>query len=309
MQTVAPIKNKIVPHLWFDQEAEEAAVFYTSMLPDSAIKQVTTLSGVPTPGGNAITVAFALAGHEFMAINAGPHFKINPSISFFLNFDPAHDKRADEHIAIVWEQLAADGIVLMPFDRYPFAARFGWVQDRYGVSWQLILADPAGEPRPFIVPALLFVGEVAGRAEEAIDFYTSVFGDAKRGNTSRYPAGSEPDREGTLMFADFMLEGQWFAAQDSAYPHDFAFNEAISFLVNCDTQAEIDYYWERLSAVPEAEQCGWLKDKFGVSWQIVPRIMNTMMASGDSAQLVRLTQAFLTMKKFDIETLLRAFAR
>ena len=87
---------------------------------------------------------------------------------------------------------------------------------------------------------------------------------------ARYGKGQEPDKEGTIMFTDFALGGQWFAAMDSARTHDFAFNEAISLLIPCETQDEIDYYWKRLSADPKAEQCGWLKDKFGLSWQAWP---------------------------------------
>ncbi len=109
------------------------------------------------------------------------------------------------------------------------------------------------------------------------------------------------------MFADFMIENQWFAAADSAHEHHFAFNEAISFIVHCDDQEEIDYYWERLSAVPEAEQCGWLKDKFGVSWQIVPKEMDEMMANGTPEQIDHVTQTFLPMKKLIIADLKKAY--
>jgi predicted 3-demethylubiquinone-9 3-methyltransferase (glyoxalase superfamily) len=110
------------------------------------------------------------------------------------------------------------------------------------------------------------------------------------------------------MFTDFMLEGQWFAAMDgSAKMHKFKFNEAVSFMLNCENQAEIDYYWKKLSAVPESEQCGWLKDKYGVSWQIVPKEMDEMMSKGTPEQVDRLTRAFLPMKKFDIAKLKKAY--
>ena len=148
---------------------------------------------------------------------------------------------------------------------------------------------------------------MCGKAEEATDFYLSVFKDAKRGAIARYPSGMEPDKEGTVMFTDFMLEGQWFTAMDSAHKHDFAFNEAVSLMVECDTQKEIDYFWEKLSAVPEAEQCGWLKDKYGVSWQITPTEMDEMMLKGTPEQIKRVTQAFLKMKKFDLAELRRAY--
>jgi predicted 3-demethylubiquinone-9 3-methyltransferase (glyoxalase superfamily) len=234
-------------------------------------------------------------------------FKFNSSVSFILNFDPSKDKHARESLDALWEQLSHGGAVLMALDKYPFSERYGWVQDKYGLSWQLILSDPRGEDRPFITPSLLFVGTVYGKAEEASDFYLSVFKNTKRGIAARYPGGMEPDKEGTIMFTDFMVESQWFAAMDSAREHGFTFNEAISFMVSCDTQQEIDYYWEKLSAVPQAEQCGWLKDKYGLSWQIVPSDMAEMMAKGTREQIARLTQSFLKMKKFDLGELRQAY--
>ncbi|HZG66669.1 MAG TPA: VOC family protein [Herpetosiphonaceae bacterium] len=294
----------IIPHLWYDKEAKEAAEFYTTLFPDSTITNVTTLHD--TPSGDCDIVSFTLWGHAFQAISAGPLFKFNPSISFMVNFDPSHDTEAQTRIDAVWARLVDGGTVLMPLDTYPFSKRYGWVQDKYGLSWQLILTNPEGEERPLIIPSLMFVGDVCGKAEEATDFYLSVFKNAQRGAIAHYPAGMEPDQEGTVMFTDFKLEGQWFAAMDSARMHDFTFNEAISFIVHCDNQAEIDYYWEALSAVPEAEQCGWLKDKYGVSWQIVPTAMDAMLASGDLEKIARVTEAFLSMKKFDIAALTRA---
>ena len=150
--------QKIVPHLWYDKEAKQAAEFYCSVFPDSEITNVTTLHD--TPGGDADVVSFELFGQPFMAISAGPLFK---------------------------------------------------------------------------------------------------------------------------------------------------FNESISFIVRCDSQKEIDEYWAKLSAHPESEQCGWLKDKFGLSWQIVPTVMDEMMKSAGPAQMARVTQAFLQMKKFDIAALQRAY--
>jgi predicted 3-demethylubiquinone-9 3-methyltransferase (glyoxalase superfamily) len=292
-------------HLWFDKEAREAAAFYTSLFPDSRVQYITTLHD--TPSGDCDVVAFELAGMSFMAISAGPLFKPNPSISFFLNFDPAADDKARENLDSLWRKLSDGGKVLMPLQEYPFSKRYGWIEDRYGLSWQLILSDPDGDERPFIVPSLLFVGPVCGKAEEATDFYLSVFKQSKRGLMARYPEGMEPDQEGTVMYTDFMIENQWFAAMDSAQEHAFNFNEAISLVINCESQDEVDYYWEQLSAVPEAEQCGWLKDKYGVSWQVVPRLLDEMMRNGTRAQIDRLTQAFLAMKKFDIEKLREAY--
>ena len=166
----------ITPHLWFEKEAEEAAKFYTSIFSNSKITSVTTIHEVPTPSGDCDIVSFELNGQPFMAINAGPLFKFNPSISFIVNFDPSRDKNAREDLDVLWEKLAQSGTALMPLEKYPFSEHYGWIQDRYGLSWQLILSDPEGEERPAIVPSLMFVGAVAGRAEEAVDFYLSVSG-------------------------------------------------------------------------------------------------------------------------------------
>jgi len=297
--------QKIIPHLWFDKEAREAAEFYTSTFPDSKVAHISTLHN--TPSGDCDIVSFELWGYRLMGISAGPLFKFNPSISLMVNFDPAQDQGAKTRIDKLWEKLSAGGNTLMPLDKYPFSERYGWVQDRYGLSWQLILTNPEGEKRPMIIPFFLFVGDVYGRAEEASDFYLSIFKRSKRGAIARYGAGQAPDKEGAVMFTDFMLEDQWFAAMESAHEHKFKFNEAISLMVNCDTQEEIDYYWQKLSAVPEAEQCGWLKDKFGVSWQIVPTEMDKMMRDGSPDQIAHVTQAFLKMKKFDLAELRKAY--
>jgi predicted 3-demethylubiquinone-9 3-methyltransferase (glyoxalase superfamily) len=236
-----------------------------------------------------------------MAISAGPLFKFNPSISFIVSCNTREDVNA------LWEKLSDGGQALMPLDSYPFSERYGWIQDKFGVSWQLILPGTEGDWRPPIVPSLMFVGKNCGKAEEAINFYTSVFKESNVGQIFRYGAKEEPEKEGQIMFADFMLESQWFAAMDSAREHDFTFNEAISFMVNCDTQEEIDYYWEKLSAIPDAEQCGWIKDRYGLSWQIVPTVLDRMMRSGSPEQIARITRAFLKMKKFDVAALQAAY--
>ncbi|WP_101842435.1 VOC family protein [Halobacillus sp. Marseille-P3879] len=301
-----PISHqKIVPHLWFNQEAKEAAQFYTSIFPDSKVTSTATIRN--TPSGDSDLVSFHIAGYSFMAINGGPHFQFNPSISFFVNFDPSKDENAGENLDLLWEQLSQGGTPLMPLQEYPFSKRYGWIQDKYGLTWQLMLLNREDQERPFIVPSLLYVQDVLGKAEEASDFYLSVFGESRRGEIARYPAGMEPDEEGTVMFTDFMLENQWFAAMDSAHPHNFKFNEAISLLVRCKNQEEIDYYWEKLSSEPAAEQCGWVKDRYGVSWQIWPEVMGEMIANGTTEQMNRLTKTFLQMKKFNIEKLIQAY--
>ncbi|MBV8084439.1 MAG: VOC family protein [Chloroflexi bacterium] len=296
---------KITPHLWFDNNAVQAAEFYVSAFGASRMASKGLLRD--TPSGDTDTVAFELRGQPFMAISAGPLFKFNPAVSFMVNFDPSRDAAAKSRLDGLWAQLSEGGSVLMPLDAYPFSQRYGWVQDRFGLSWQLILTNPDGEPRPDIIPALMFTQSVAGRAEEAMDLYCSVFGDGQRGTTARYPAGMAAEREGTIMFADFFAGGMWLAAMDSARPHDFAFNEAVSLLISCESQAEIDYYWYKLAADPNQGQCGWLKDKFGLSWQVWPTALGKMLGSGTPEQVARVSTAFLAMKKFDLAALEAAF--
>ncbi|OGE31013.1 hypothetical protein A2631_05015 [Candidatus Daviesbacteria bacterium RIFCSPHIGHO2_01_FULL_44_29] len=290
--------QKITPHLWFNTEAKAAAEFYTSLFSDSKITNLTTLHN--TPSGDCDVVSFILSGQPFMAISAGPLFKFNPSISFQVKC------QTKAEVDAIWEKLSEGGTILMELDEYPFSERYGWLQDKYGLSWQIIFVGES-EIKQKITPMLMFVGDVCGKAEEAVNFYTSIFPNGRADILARYGKGEEPDQEGTVKYATLTLEDQEFGAMDSAHAHRFTFNEAISFRVCCNTQKEIDYYWERLSAVPESEQCGWLKDKYGVSWQIVPTVIDEMVKNKDEKKIARITEAFLKMKKFDIAELKRAY--
>jgi predicted 3-demethylubiquinone-9 3-methyltransferase (glyoxalase superfamily) len=290
--------QKITPHLWFDKEAKEAAEFYTSIFKDSKVKSTTTLHN--TPSGSVDIVTIELSGQEFTLISAGPLFKFNPAVSFLVACT------AKEEVEALWAKLSKGGMALMELGEYPFSEKYGWTQDRYGLSWQVMFMG-GRKIKQKITPTLMFVGKQCGKAEEAISFYASVFHNARVGDIVRYGKGQEPDKEGTVVHAAFTLEGQEFAAMDSAREHPFTFNEAISFMVNCGTQAEIDYYWKELSADPKAEQCGWLKDKYSLSWQIVPTALDEMLQDKDQKKLARVTEAFLKMKKFDIDTLKRAY--
>lgn len=290
--------QKIVPHLWFDKEAKEAAAFYVSLFESSRVTSSKTLHG--TPSGDADFLTVQLAGQDFMMISAGPYFSFNPSASFLVAC------KTKEEVDALWGKLIEGGSALMELDAYPFSERYGWLKDKYGLSWQIMFM---GE-RPMaqkITPTVMFVGDMCGKAEEAIRFYASVFPDAEVGDIMRYGEGELPDKAGTVKYAGYTLAGQAFAAMDSARGHDYSFNEAVSFVVRCKDQAEIDYYWEKLSADPKAEQCGWLKDKFGFSWQVTPVAMERMMEEGSDEQVARVTQAFLAMKKFDLATLEAAY--
>ena len=295
--------QKIIPHLWFDGQAEEAADYYISIFNNSkklSLDYVDQANAEVTGNtvGSVLGVDYEIEGFRFYHINGGPHFHKTPAISFFINCQSVAE------VEKLWARLSEGGSVLMPLDKYPFNDKYGWVEDKYGVSWQLMLCSECEQK---IVPSLMFVGENSGRAEEAVNFYTSVFEDAKIENISRYGPGMEPNRESDVNYAAFTLAGQKFAAMDSALDHQFSFTEGVSLLVNLSSQEEIDYFWDKLSVVPEVEQCGWIKDKFGVSWQIVPEILNKYLRDPDPEKAGRVMEAFLEMKKINIAELEAAY--
>lgn len=277
--------NPITPCLWFDGNAKQAAEFYSTVFADSKISSE-----------NHFVVTFESAGQRFILLNGGPHYTLNPSVSFYVVLETIGE------VDKTWEKLLEGGSVLMPLDKYPWSEKYGWVQDKFGVNWQLSAGKLEDVGQKF-TPSLMFTQQHAGQAEQAIQYYTSVFGDSSIVGIMRYTA-EDPDVEGTVKHAQFKLGNRVFMAMDSSHPHAFSFNEAVSFVVDCDTQEEIDYYWGKLSAVPEAEQCGWCKDQFGVSWQIVPSVLGKLMS--DPARSERVVNAFMQMKKFDIEKLLLA---
>jgi predicted 3-demethylubiquinone-9 3-methyltransferase (glyoxalase superfamily) len=289
--------QKIVPFLWFDEQAEEAVNLYTSVFKNSSIGEIARYGDdVPGPKGKVITISFRLAGLEFAALNGGPQFSFTPAVSLFVECESVAELDA------AWARLSEGGSVLMELGSYPFNERFGWLVDRYGLSWQFFLS---GQPQK-IVPYLLFVGAQAGRAEEAIQLYNSLFAESRALFIERYgPGMNEP--EGTVMTSRFLLAGQEFMAMDSSLEHNFTFTEAFSFVVNCETQAEVDYFWEKLSEGGKTSMCGWLSDRFGVWWQIVPTILGRLMSDPDPVKAGRVTQAMLRMTRLDIGLLQQAY--
>ncbi len=139
----------------------------------------------------------------------------------------------------------------------------------------------------------MFVGDQYGRAEEAIDHYSSIFKNPKLDGIMRYGSDDSPDKEGMVKHAQFALNGQKFMVMDSAQPHDFNFSEGVSFRIHCETQVEIDYYWDKLMEGGQESRCGWLKDKFGVSWQVIPTILGKLMSDPNTAE--KTAQAFIDM--------------
>ena len=276
------MKNKIFPCLWFDGKAKESATFYCSVFENSSIQH-----------DSSVVVIFELNGKKFMGLNGGPKFKMNPSVSFFVNCASPEETEAK------WKLLSEDGAVLMPLDKYPWSEKYGWCQDKFGVNWQIMSGETIGDEK--IVPALMFTQNNSGKAEEAINFYISVFKNSKIIDIQRYEKG-EPDIAGYIKHGRFYLQDQLFVAMDSSKA-PFPFNEAVSFVVYCENQEEIDYYWTNLiSNGGQESMCGWLKDPYGVSWQIVPSIIDSLMNHPEKGE--RAMQELLKMKKIDLGKLL-----
>ncbi|WP_298041259.1 VOC family protein [uncultured Microbacterium sp.] len=280
------MSQKIVPNIWCTRNADEAGEFYADALPRTTAE---TSARYPMElpdwqaefAGRTLTVDVSIDGFQITLINAGDEFSPNPSMSFMLNFDPLmFDGSADDARAALdetWARLAEGGRIIMALDAYPFSPHYGWVEDRFGVSWQLLLTNPEGEPRPFVIPQLMFCGPVQNRSREAASFYSGVLPGSGVGFIAEHRVQTGPAEPGTVMFGEFRLAGQWFSMMDSAIALDYTFTPGISLEVRCADQAEIDEYWDALSAVPEAEQCGWLTDRYGLSWQIVPETMGALM--------------------------------
>jgi predicted 3-demethylubiquinone-9 3-methyltransferase (glyoxalase superfamily) len=285
-------EQRISPNIWCHATAEQAGACYVAAFQAAGVDASWWVeSHYPTQGlpafqqalaGQTLTVAVLIGGFRITLINADDHFRPTPAISFLLNFDPlaygGDAEAARAALDVLWGRLGDGGEALMPLGQYAHSAHYGWVQDRFGVGWQLMLTDPAGDPRPFVSLNLLFGDQAQNRAGEAVDCYLGLFDDAALGTRVTYPQATGPAAAGAVLFADFRIGQQWLSAMDAASPVGFTFGAGLSLQVDCADQAEIDRLWDALSAVPAAEQCGWLQDRFGVSWQIVPRDMADLMA-------------------------------
>lgn len=289
--------QKIIPHLWFDTQALEAVQLYVSLFEDSKILNTAVL--YDTPSGDAQTVNFQLACFEFAAISAGPYFAFNPSISLMVACE------TKEEVDRLFKTLVEGGSELMPLGTYDFSEWYAWISDRYGLNWQIMLVENIDEHKR-IRPCLLFGMEVCGKTQDAMDYYSSVFSDSKVGYVNPYLEGQAIDHRAKINYAELELLNLEMVMMDHGYGGDATFNEAISFMIQCDDQKEIDYYWEKLSFVPEAEACGWVKDQFGISWQVIPKMMYDLLSNGTSEEIKSVTKAFLKMKKFDIDALEKA---
>lgn len=274
--------NTIYPCLWYDGNGKEAAELYCSVFANSKITTDT-----------AMVVKFELEGKTIMALNGGPMFKKNPSLSLFVTCS------TDEETQSIWDKLIDGGSAMMAMDKYPWAEKYGWLVDKFGMSWQIMKGETSG-PAQKIMPAFLFVGKQYGKAKEAIDKYTPLFVGSGIEDIQYY--GEEDGlQNGKVKFAKFRLGETPFSAMDGFGAHDFGFNEGVSLVVECSTQEEIDFFWDKLTQGGVESMCGWLKDEFGVSWQIIPKSIGRLMTDPEKGP--RAMQALMKMKKIDMATL------
>ncbi|MCB9248666.1 MAG: VOC family protein [Ignavibacteriales bacterium] len=289
----------ITPNLWFDKNAEEAVNFYTSLFPNSKINSTSRFGkegfehhGMPE--GTVMTMEFEMEGQKFLALNCGPIFKFNESVSFFVYCESV------ERIEFLYQKLSEGGSINMPLDKYDWSEKYAWVKDKFGVSWQLDI-DKINSPQK-IVPALLFVNDKVTKVKEAVNHYSNIFPNSKL----IFSAPHSGD-DNNLLFAQFSLSGNLFNAMSGQGEHNFDFNEAVSFIINCDSQDEVNYYWEKLTEGGSESMCGWLTDKFGVSWQVVPTEMFKYIGGNDKEKSSRAMNAMFQMKKLDLNLFQKAY--
>lgn len=293
--------QKIIPNVWCNRSAEAVAALYEEVF-SAAGFQVSSVVESRYPetdlpdfqkefAGQPVTINVTINGYLLTLINAGDEFRPSPGVSFMLNFDPRFFSddatKAQDALKNVWEKFKSEGKELMPLGEYPFCPLYGWVEDKFGVNWQLFFKDPESDSRPLIMPSMMFDGPAQDRAQEAAEFYVSLFKQdnesAEMGTTFPYSEPTGKADAGALAYGDFRIADQWFAIMDNGSGQDHGFG-GVSLLIQCEDQEEIDRLWDAMSAVPEAEQCGWLKDKFGMAWQVVPANLEELMQRPDAFQ-------------------------
>jgi predicted 3-demethylubiquinone-9 3-methyltransferase (glyoxalase superfamily) len=294
------VSLSIEPCLWIDpDQAQEAVQRYVDLIPGSRINIMDTFENSGPNLDEAVRVfEFELAGRRIQAIGARSDQELNPAIS--LKF-ASSDRETVERVGA---GLLEGGFELMAFGSYPWSEYFGWVTDRFGVTWQ-VLVEPVETPT--VAPAMTFVRDQYGHAREAIELYTSLFPDSSIDVLQLF-GDDAPAETGKVLFSMIHLAGHRFDITDSGAPHNFDFNHMVSLAVMCDGQEEVDRYWDGLIAAGgQPEQCGWLKDRFGVSWQIVPRRLNELLRDDDPVRTAAVMRCMLDQVKIDVSELEAAY--
>lgn len=285
--------RQIAIQLCFNDQAEEAVKFYTSVFDNS---EITREIHLPMPNGDTVAYDFMIENQAFSAFNGGPDFKMNPSFSVMVALDTA------DEVDALYEKLAEGGKDLMPLDKYPFSDRYAWVEDQFGLTWQLMASK--GMPANHKVRvSLLFAGQYCGKAEQALNYYADIFQGAEPGHINYYQEGEAQDDRAKVNFAELNVGDQQLVFMDHGFGSDEEFTQAISFLIVAGAQSEVDYYWEKLSAHEEAEAMGWLQDEYGVSWQVVPQAYFQIMETATEEQKKRVLDKLVKMKRMNVARL------
>lgn len=272
---------------WFNGDAQKAVARYAEIFRDTRIIS-----------SNPLVSMAEISTLRFMALNGGPKYEKNSAFSIFYYCE------STEEIDRLYPLLMEGGTAVMPLGRYGWADRYAWVVDRFGMHWQLN-NDVINNPQK-AVPCLLFVHEKRTKLREAIAHYANIFNDHRLLLESLYPEGLGMDPE-HLLFGQFKIGKTVINGLSSTEQHDFDFTPGGSFVVECETQEEIDYLWDKLGKDGRYDMCGWLNDRYGVSWQIVPAVLSELMADPGHSQAV--IETFLPMQKLEIAPLLRAAGR
>lgn len=273
------MKKHIYPCIWCNNNAKEMANFYCKVFPHTKIISE-----------NSVVVIIEIDGHPLMLLNGGDHFRPNPSVSIM------YLTTSEIEVETIWNQLAEKGKVLMPIDEYPFSPKYGMVEDQYGVSWQLYTGK-AEHIVQKIVPTLMFTGANNGKAKEAATLYTSLFPNSALRGMLEY-TGNEGEIKGNVQHGEFMIDNYLLMIMDSSYDHKFNFTEGVSLVALTNGQEETDKYWNALTADGGKESmCSWLKDKYGLSWQIVPKFLIEIVTGSDKQKAKKAMDAVMKMKK------------
>jgi predicted 3-demethylubiquinone-9 3-methyltransferase (glyoxalase superfamily) len=281
------MSHKIVPFIRCVNNAKDLAQFYVDVF--GADAKITK--------ENPVVIGFEIFWQSMSALNGWPHDSVNPSISFSLWItDKDRTKEIRDKLSEGWN-------VLMPFDAYSRSPAYGRCNDKFGVSRQVMYDNAEGHTENKVIPSLMFTGANAGKAEEAMNLYSSIFPASKVGNIHRYQEG-EPDVPGYVAHGEFTLVNQLFIAMDSSAPHGFTFNDGISLAVSCKDQEEVNYYWNKLALDGGQEsQCGRCKDKYGVARQIFPLQLPEALFNSDPTKAQYAMQQMMKMKKIVIDDL------
>ena len=286
------MNNNIFPCLWYDGDAKNSADFYCKIFEGKITAE------------NTMVINIDIFGQRLMLLNGGPQFEKNASISFMIVCE------TEEEVEKYWNPLSENGKILMELGEYPWSKKYGWVRDQFGVTWQLYLGEKHGEQK--VIPTLMYIHENNGKAMKAMEFYTSIFPNSKIESVLKYGegvGGENHEPAENVQHAHFQLNHYSFFCMDNSYDHQFDFSEGISIVIMTDNQTETDHLWNSLTSNGGRESmCGWLKDQFGVSWQIVPkRLLELMNDHENPAKAQKVMMALMHMQKIVIAELEQAY--